>query len=113
MALPRVAVGWSSVCDCGIFLIILTYFLYKKNKISSNSKLKRHCYFSEINSGVMLFNLTRMRASNFNESIHQYRKQYGNLLSRGDQAILSIYRLNYPGESLKDCIESVLSKSTE
>ena len=34
VALPRVAVGWSSVCDFGIFLIILTYFLYKKTRLA-------------------------------------------------------------------------------
>ena len=45
----------------------------------------------------MLLNLTRMRASTFNESVHQYRKQYGRSL-RHDQDILSIYRYNYPGE---------------
>ena len=28
MALPQGAIGWSAVCDCGIFLIILAYFLY-------------------------------------------------------------------------------------
>ena len=27
VALPHSAVGWSAVCDCGIFLIILTSFL--------------------------------------------------------------------------------------
>ena len=41
--------------------------------------------------------MTRMRASTFNESVHQYRKQYGRSL-RHDQDILSIYRYNYPGE---------------
>ena len=29
-----VAVGWSAVCDCGYFLIILTYFLLQNYKIS-------------------------------------------------------------------------------
>ena len=28
MALPHGAVGWYAVCDWGIFLIILTYFLF-------------------------------------------------------------------------------------
>ena len=28
LALPRGAMGMSAVCDCGIFLIILTYYFY-------------------------------------------------------------------------------------
>ena len=28
VALPRGAVGWSAVCDCGIFMIMLTYFFH-------------------------------------------------------------------------------------
>ena len=31
MTLPHGAVGWSAVCECGIFLIILTYFLASKS----------------------------------------------------------------------------------
>ena len=29
MALPHGALGWSAVCDCGMFLIILTFVLAK------------------------------------------------------------------------------------
>ena len=29
MALPCGAMGWSAVCDCGISMVILTYFLMK------------------------------------------------------------------------------------
>ena len=42
VALPHGTVGWSAVCDCGFFLIILTYFskLVSKEKRTNPGGLR-------------------------------------------------------------------------
>ena len=44
-----------------------------------------------LNSGVMLMNLTRIRASNFTTCIDEYYKFYGDRLRLGDQDLLNVY----------------------
>ena len=41
LALPHGAVAWSEVCDCGIYLIVLTYFLVQVVFQSSTVTLRK------------------------------------------------------------------------
>ena len=44
-----------------------------------------------INAGVMLMNLTRLRASKFSISVDQYYKRYASILFLADQDLLNVY----------------------
>ncbi|XP_060079324.1 glucoside xylosyltransferase 2-like [Ylistrum balloti] len=61
-------------------------------------RFARHPYYGEqgVNSGVMLMNLTRIRQSQWLESLKQYYKDYKLKITWGDQDLLNIYFHYYP-----------------
>lgn len=52
---------------------------------------------SGVNSGVMLMNLTRLRASSWLHSMSNYYKEYRLKITWGDQDLINIYFHYYPG----------------
>jgi UDP-xylose:glucoside alpha-1,3-xylosyltransferase len=64
------------------------------------TRFARHPYFEPfgLNSGVMLMNLTRMRAVGFEGQIEPIYEKWRNQLAWGDQDILNIYFSQHPGE---------------
>lgn len=64
------------------------------------TRFARHPYVQPhgINSGVMLMNLTRMRAVKFEAEIHPIYEKYKNQLAWGDQDLLNIYFSHHPNE---------------
>ena len=60
-------------------------------------KSKNHAYFSGLNSGVLLMNLTRLRNSTWKSDISLYQKLYGDKLLLGDQDLINIYFNFHPG----------------
>ncbi|XP_019642762.1 PREDICTED: glucoside xylosyltransferase 1-like isoform X2 [Branchiostoma belcheri] len=62
------------------------------------NRFARHPYYGEtgLNSGIMLMNLTRLRAFRFQDKIIPYYKEYKLKLTWGDQDLLNIFFHYYP-----------------
>ena len=59
-------------------------------------------YLSGVNSGVMLMNLTRLRKSQWLDSLMEYYKEYRLRITWGDQDLINIYFHFHPGKYLSD-----------
>lgn len=62
------------------------------------NRFARHPYYGEtgVNSGVMLMNLTRLRASSWLQSMNNYYKEYRLKITWGDQDLINVYFHYYP-----------------
>lgn len=62
------------------------------------NRFARHPYYgiTGVNSGVMLMNLTRLRASAWLQSMNNYYKEYRLKITFGDQDLINIYFHFYP-----------------
>ncbi|XP_052674405.1 glucoside xylosyltransferase 2-like [Crassostrea angulata] len=64
------------------------------------NRFAKHPYYGElgVNSGVILMNLTRIRASTWPTSIIKYHKEYKLKMTYGDQDLMNIYFHFHPDE---------------
>ncbi|XP_060592203.1 glucoside xylosyltransferase 1-like [Ruditapes philippinarum] len=64
------------------------------------NRFARHPYYgvTGVNSGVMLMNLTRLRASSWLHSMSNYYKEYKLKITWGDQDLINIYFHYYPDQ---------------
>ncbi|WAR02834.1 GXLT2-like protein [Mya arenaria] len=64
------------------------------------NRFARHPFYGEVgvNSGVMLMNLTRLRASTWLQSVQNYYKEYRLKITWGDQDLINIYFHYHPDQ---------------
>lgn len=72
---------------------------HEEPALSWYPRFARHPFFGKngVNSGVMLMNLTRMRASNWTEKILKAYHKYKLSITWGDQDLLNIVFHDNPG----------------